>query len=339
MERKRIEWIDLAKGFCILLVVWWHIKELYSNRGFTDRSYLLYTANYFRMPLYFFLSGIFFKTYGGYIDFLIRKTNKLFIPFFVFALTALAYTLLWPEKLPAARTWQSHYPFVPIWFLWCLFLMNNLFYLVMKLSGGSKFALYAGICAIGVIGFYSGKNCIDILHLRTVLTAMPYFVAGYALRNHTNFLHRKAKRAEALPAAAAFILLYLLTCYEGKAGIYYVHNEYKVPIWALYGGGLIGIYGILTISRLLKRVPIVSYLGRYSIVVLITHYPLIYLVPKQWNRILFWGFGGWCAMEEFLLIVCIEVPVVALCTHYLPWIFAQKDLIKTKRGGNERSRS
>ena len=41
-EKPRIDWIDLAKGFCILLVMWWHIKELYSNRGFTDRNDAVY---------------------------------------------------------------------------------------------------------------------------------------------------------------------------------------------------------------------------------------------------------------------------------------------------------
>lgn len=44
MEKKRIELIDLAKGFCILLVVFNHIHE-------TD---LMLCSSIFRMPLYFF---------------------------------------------------------------------------------------------------------------------------------------------------------------------------------------------------------------------------------------------------------------------------------------------
>ncbi|MCD8281730.1 MAG: acyltransferase [Prevotella sp.] len=331
MEKPRIDWIDLAKGICILLVMWWHVKELYSNRGFTDRSYVLYTANYFRMPLYFFLSGLFFKTYGGYVDFLIRKTNKLFVPFIVFAVLAVAYTLIWPDKLPALRTWQSFYPFVTIWFLWCLFLMNNLFYLVLHLSENNLPTLYVSIVLLGLFGFWSGRDYIEALHLRTALTALPYFVLGYAVRRHTAFLSARGKWWEWLTGAASFVILYYMTLRFGKAGIFYVHNEYHIPVWALYGGGILGIYGILVISRLLRRVPVVSYLGRYSIVVLITHYPLIYLFPKHWSRILFWGFGGWCAAEELLLLVCVEVPIIALCTHYLPWLFAQKDLIPLRR--------
>ncbi len=329
-QQKRIEWIDLAKGICILLVVWWHIKELYSNRGFTDRSYLLYTANYFRMPLYFFLSGLFFKTYGGYLTFLIRKTNKLLIPFLTFAIIGIAYCLLFPHKLPALRTWESYYPFVTVWFLLCLFLMNNLFFLVMRLAEGNHITLYICVCLLGVIGYYSGRNYLEFLHLRTALTAMPFFVVGYALRAHTRYLSYRARWWELVPAVGAFAALYLWTRYNGKPQLLYTHNEYSLSIGLLYLTGFVGIYGIMTIARLLRRVPIVSYLGRYSIIVLITHYPLVYLVPKQWNRILYWGFGGWCAAEELALLVCLEVPLVALCVKYLPYIFAQKDLIRIK---------
>ena len=59
-EKKRIQWIDLAKGFCILLVVLQHASEL------THVDYPLSVQAFgFRMPLYFILSGLFFKQYEG----------------------------------------------------------------------------------------------------------------------------------------------------------------------------------------------------------------------------------------------------------------------------------
>lgn len=49
-EKKRIQWIDLAKGFCILLVVLQHASEL------TEVDYPLSVQAFgFRMPLYFIL--------------------------------------------------------------------------------------------------------------------------------------------------------------------------------------------------------------------------------------------------------------------------------------------
>ena len=78
MPAKRIEFIDLAKGLCISLVLLYHIHDFETN---VERALL-----FFRMPLYYFLSGIFFKDYSGFIDFSIRKINKLIVPYLFFFL-------------------------------------------------------------------------------------------------------------------------------------------------------------------------------------------------------------------------------------------------------------
>ena len=78
-KKPRIEYIDLAKGFCIIMVVVFHLS------AFAEVDYPAeYYLKTFRMPLYYFLSGCFFKAYGGFWDFVKRKTNKLLIPFFFF---------------------------------------------------------------------------------------------------------------------------------------------------------------------------------------------------------------------------------------------------------------
>lgn len=78
LEKKRIEFLDLAKGICILLVVWLHVD--------VDTPRDIYLSA-IRMPLFFFLSGMFFKEYDGFLTFLKKKTNKLLIPFVFFYLT------------------------------------------------------------------------------------------------------------------------------------------------------------------------------------------------------------------------------------------------------------
>ena len=79
----RIEWIDLANGICIILVVLFHVCHEYP---------LEVQISSFRMPLYFILSGLFFKQYEGFIGFLKRKTNKLLIPFLFFLFFTLSNT-------------------------------------------------------------------------------------------------------------------------------------------------------------------------------------------------------------------------------------------------------
>ena len=96
MASKRIDYFDLMKGVCIILVVLHHC-HLFG----TDWLRCV------RMPLYFMLSGMFFKRYSGFADFVTRKFNKLVIPCVTFFVLS---------ELIFQRT------NVPLWFLASLFL-------------------------------------------------------------------------------------------------------------------------------------------------------------------------------------------------------------------------
>ena len=85
--KKRIEYIDLVKGICILMVVWIHCTR---EKG-TPLDNLFFCI---RMPLYFFLSGMFFKSGISFIDFIIKKINKLIIPFIFFFCFSLLLELI-----------------------------------------------------------------------------------------------------------------------------------------------------------------------------------------------------------------------------------------------------
>lgn len=127
MSQKRIEFIDLAKGICIILVVLGHCGIPINIPG----------LEIVRMPLYFILSGLFFKDYGGGLNFLIKKTNKILVPFiFFYCAGCLAYygiKLLAPELLVTDANGildifnNRQFFNGPIWFLLCLFWCNIIF--------------------------------------------------------------------------------------------------------------------------------------------------------------------------------------------------------------------
>ena len=74
-QSRRIDFVDLTKGVCIILVVIAHVGGAFEQ---LDTNSML---SCFRMPLYFFISGVFFKSYEGLFGFILRKINKLIIPF------------------------------------------------------------------------------------------------------------------------------------------------------------------------------------------------------------------------------------------------------------------
>ena len=186
----RIDFIDLAKGLCILLVVYFHAAAFVSVSSGMDAM-----LGSFRMPLYFFLSGLFFKPYEGFRGFLIRKTNKLLIPFAFFYLTTsviLPYifwkflghtinTVVGIESLWAFINLET-FPNVPIWFLWCLFLLNLFFYGLYLLSSKTRHPqrMLSLLClGAGLIGFSCLFFHVNLYaFIDEALEAMPFFCCG-----------------------------------------------------------------------------------------------------------------------------------------------------------------
>lgn len=195
-KNKRIDFVDLTKGVCIILVVMAHI-----GGAFEKLDYHSMIAS-FRMPLYFFISGIFFKSYEGLFGFFIRKINKLIIPFLFFYLSAffLKY-IVWKIapgvfQLPVSWTellvvFHDHALIKfnpPIWFLLALFNCNILFYLVHSLRNRRLGLMFALTLLIGTTGFYMGKHQIELpLYMDVAMSALPFYVAGFWIRRY-NFL-------------------------------------------------------------------------------------------------------------------------------------------------------
>ncbi len=74
---QRIDFVDLVKGICIILVVMSHVGGIFDKIDYHSM------IDCFRLPLYFFISGIFFKSYEGFAGFLKRKVNKLFYSVYI----------------------------------------------------------------------------------------------------------------------------------------------------------------------------------------------------------------------------------------------------------------
>ena len=174
-SKKRIEWIDLAKGICIFLVVFRHVSVA------LDIDYPLQTQfASFRMPLYFILSGLFFKQYEGFAGFLKRKTNKLLIPFLFFLITTsvIPFAVINHEsslKLFFTDMNGPVYNFA-IWFLLCLFEINILFYLIQltaaRLVPEHQTAAVLVLCLLlGCCGLALGvAQVMNLFYLCTMLT-------------------------------------------------------------------------------------------------------------------------------------------------------------------------
>ena len=189
--KPRYAFVDLAKGICIMLVVWHHVASTWGLETYPLKE----AVSLFRMPLYFFLSGLFFKEYAGFLDFARRKVNKLLIPFaFFFVVLCCIFPFVLHyfnlRANPGAAVWYSfvwkqNFPNIPVWFLLSLFWTNLIFYGLYLAS--KKFparrataALVALSVAVGLAGFFLGRYNIKLpLFWASSMAVIPYFCAGH----------------------------------------------------------------------------------------------------------------------------------------------------------------
>lgn len=73
ISKKRIEWLDMAKGYGTLLVILAHLKQS------SIPGWWIYT---FHMPLFFFLSGYVFYVPDSFSAFVKKKCKAILLPYF-----------------------------------------------------------------------------------------------------------------------------------------------------------------------------------------------------------------------------------------------------------------
>lgn len=329
---QRIDFVDLVKGICIILVVMSHVG------GFFDRLDYHSMITCFRMPLYFFISGIFFKSYSGFGNFTLRKINKLLIPFIFFYLSAwvLMYAsyMLVPGlfRLPV-RVSELLYIFQdhnlirfnpPIWFLLALFNCNLLFYLVHYLRDKHLSLFFIVILLIGAIGFYLGKYHISLpLYMDVAMTALPFYSLGFWIRRYNFFLYSHHRFDRFIPV---YVLFALLVMYFTASPVGMRTNSYSGYFFLFTAAAFCGIIMIMLLGKWLGHLPMVSYIGRYSIVTLGIHGPILHFLFPIVGKFVHSSLLFSLIVFVILIVICYLLTPIVL--KIIPQLVAQKDLIK-----------
>ena len=334
---KRIEYVDLAKGICISLVVLFHIfRACMIGHSFEETPLMAFLMNdllgSFRMPFYFFLSGLFYKQYEGNFTFIKKKINKLLIPFlFVFFVTIVLrniaeYVINPTYHIDALKNDIIHLkPNTPIWFLLCLFNINIIYYIIDKVFK-NKFISSIILTLICFWGFYLRKiGTYDPIYVISGLTYMPFYWGGYWTRKETGLLNKPFVKSDWVFILALSSLLFANTYLFGQS---YYNNRYlivEIIHWVL--GGFTGTFAMLILAKRITKALIISYVGRYSIVVLCTHLLVIRIIFHIWPMLP--SIPLWAKLvSELIVVLLISVPIIKFCIRYLPYFFAQKDVIK-----------
>jgi uncharacterized membrane protein YcfT len=274
----RVDWVDYAKGICIVMVVMMHsvlgVELAAGQTGFMH--HLVISAKPFRMPDFFLISGLFLsvvidRDWRIYLD---RKVVH-FAYFYV-----LWVTIQFGFKAPsfAAETSWSHVGFIylesfiePFSTLWFIYLLPVFFVVTKATRKMPPIAIWAVLAFLESAHVATGWTVIDEFCARFV-----YFYSGYLFAHYVFALSDQARAHPALALAG-------------------------LALWALVNGGLVvsglsewplisltlgfsGACAIVTMRTLLARAHWLNFLrfcGEHTIVIY-----LAFLLPMAATRTL-----------------------------------------------------
>lgn len=317
----------------MILVVFNHIHKTFDTQFLLDDCFKMFT-----MPLYFFLSGLFFKNYEGVVGFMKRKINKLLIPFvFFFLLTSFLIPniisvlsgsifkieLLWSFVNP------EFFPNFPIWFLLCLFeliLMFYIIYLIAEKCGNYNIIVMSILSGVvGFVGYYLGSIKLNLyMFVDSAMSALPFYYIGFITRKYTKIL-RSNKQMDKFNVPIA-LALFLITFVFAKHVDYSTNTFKNVSFLTVYGCGLTGVFSIIFFSKAIKKLPYISYIGRYSIMLLCTHFIIVTYLNAILRKFIS---SDWTIMSINLVVtISLYSIIIPFMQKYMPHVTAQKDVVK-----------
>ena len=292
-----------------------------------------------QMPLFFLVSGNFFKACEPK-TFFIKKINNILVPFLFWLIVSDIWHImctLWAThdisldnitiiqfaKHPLSRIISFN---IVLWFLICLFITNMIFYAVYTIFSDNKYRSFA-VFFLASIGYFLFLYKITLpLWIDTSLVALPFFFLGYYCRN-LSYLKPEFSLKKSLFLGIGLILVsYVIYFASGRSCINDMRTNsfYGSPVMG-YLNSVMFVMGGLLLCKVINWLPIISYFGRYSIIVLCIHFPLILFVPNFIERRTGYEVNDWELAAIILLICWFAIPV---CKRFLPYFVAQKPLIK-----------
>lgn len=159
----RLQYIDIAKGLGILLVVFGHNEIVLNEKG--ELFNIIYS---FHLPLFFFLAGLFFKVNGKITELMLGKFDSLIKPYLVtlmivgviyvpshhYSLIRYLAGLIYETENTIPAEWA------PLWFLphlWAIFIFSWLLIKVTNLCEINKLLQICVMSFVLLIGIFSIK--------------------------------------------------------------------------------------------------------------------------------------------------------------------------------------
>lgn len=351
MNAKRLDYMDMAKGIGIILVVLGHSTLI-------PDGLLTWIAS-FHMPLFFIVSGMLIRHTGeenketGIIW--KRKLKAIMIPYVSFSLIYLVIDLLYlwlkPGSITLAGVGSRALDAVTLngisvlWFLPALFFGECLFLLLRKhrnhvwtVGIGVVLAIAVSILQPLFKEFYPAQKNIPIMLLGYLITlvfrcgiAIAFLTFGYYIHP---FLQKKRQKGELrsgqikeLLLAAGFMLLNIAVSFQnGRVDLNTLSFSHPV---LYFSGAFSGSLAVILLCKNIKACRPLAYLGINSLIIMVTHLDgrvmITAINTANWiNQFVTRAKVYVLYLNIAIVVTLLELLLIYIINHYLCFLIGKK---------------
>ena len=331
MKQRNISF-DIMKGICIILVIVDHCggTALYVGDG-----KMWSMLEHLFLAVFFFVSGYFYKDYSCFVELVVKKANKLVFPFLLFSIITVLTNLLFEDIrisfveimkhiIGVMFVWPNY-----LWFLKTLFLSIVIFYVINNFPINR---ICKCICTftVGFVAYYfkeiyplEGNIYSDIYNnVIVALIVQPFICCAYIFRIIFT------KQLELRNYVILFIISLVVWSLSSFGGVFLVIAQVQNNIMLFYISSFAAILclfsfcSIINLCIPLERINfIVSYYGKYSLIVYGIHITLIRFFLLYIN--------------PYICLLCVlsVMPVMIwVFKRLFPAFVAQRDLLIYEKG-------
>jgi len=343
MEKNRLHFIDNGKVITIYLVV----------LGHTPVPLLLHNFIFsFIIPVFFLISGMLFsfEKHPDYLSFLKHRSKQLLIPYLSFNIITYLFWLFIGRKYgdDATLNIPLYKPLIgiaygnginyylqhctPIWFIACLFSVENIYYLIFRKIKRKYFVLILFLI-IGYADYYFQLPRLP-WGINIALTAIIFYGSGNILKR---FFSQQLNNSLFVLTCGAVLFLSITLYINYLNGSVDMNNRIYGNYFYFIAGGFSGTFVILCLSKILEglflKIALVEYIAKNTIFIIafqgisgsfvkgityfILKYPLSIYQDKIFINVVF----------SFISLLLI-IPVIYFVDNYMPYLVGRTKPVK-----------
>lgn len=259
--------LDTVRGLACVLVVAMHVVGAAPDEGLKIPAgsawhRVMDALDLIRLPLFTALAGFLYgampATRNGFFAYMKRKAGQLLIPLLFATLAFWVLRQITYGHNERSLFWAYVYGYQHLWYIDALLLIFA-FASFVDTRIHPSWKIWAGIVAAVVLFAWTVPD-IPIMHVRSALSLLPFFIFGLLLYRVPDLLESRA-----LLVGSVIALISIIALQQAAPEIFRAINPTGVLMW------LCGMASVIVALRLFPRLPAIESIAAYTFTIYLWH--------------------------------------------------------------------